>query len=80
MLRWFGHKVLLHECSFYILTRGLLLTAVFLLAGMALLLHSSAWVAARYAEYLLAMGAVLLGSSLLGPLLLEDVLRKCDKR
>lgn len=76
MLRRFRQKVTLHELSVYILTRGLVLTALFLLSALVLQLCSDTWLAARYVEYLVSTGAVLLGAVLLGGLLLEDVLRK----
>lgn len=76
MLRLLRRRVMLHEWSIYILNKGLFLTFLFLLTAVSLPLISSSWLADQYAEYLTAMGAVLLGAALLGSLLVEDVLRK----
>ena len=54
-------------------------TASILLAALLLRLWTGPadpWLLNWYADYVQAMAAVLLGTSLIGPLLLEDVLRR----
>ena len=76
MSHFFRKRVAVHELTFYILTRGLFLTFLFVLAAVAMLEGERTWLATQYAQYLFAMGAVLMGASLIGPLLVEDILRK----
>ncbi|NCB62388.1 MAG: hypothetical protein EOM52_02055 [Clostridia bacterium] len=76
MSRIFKTRIPIHELSYYILTRGLFLTFLFLAAAVALLAGNATWLAIWYAEYLFTMGAVLLATSLIGPLLVEDILRR----
>lgn len=76
MSKLFQTRVSVHDWTFYILTRGLCLTLLFLLGAVALHLGSSAWLAVQYANHLFTMGGVLLAVSLIGPLLVEDILRK----
>ena len=66
----FRRPARLHELSFFLMTRGLFLTFALLLAGQ------DPWLAGWYARYLQSMACVLFGVSLIGPLLLEDVLRR----
>ena len=73
----FRRPARLHELSFFLMTRGLFLTYALLLAAVALLLAGQdPWLAGWDARYLPAMACVLFGVSLIGPLLLEDVLRR----
>lgn len=76
MSHFFTKRIPIHELSHYIMTRGLFLTFLFLIAAVALLTGSTEWLAGWYAEYLFTMSAVLLGVSLLGPLLVEDIYRR----
>ena len=72
-------RVALHDWPLFVLTRGLCMTTVFLLAALLLRLWTGPadpWLLNWYADYVQAMAAVLLGASLIGPLLLEDVLRR----
>lgn len=67
----------LHPLPHFLLTRGLCLTCALLLSACVLLLAGdNPWLAGWYARYLQSMAAVMLGVSLIGPLLLEDILRK----
>lgn len=67
----------LHALPHFLLTRGLCLTCALLLSACALLLAGEdPWLAGWYARYLQSMAAVMLGVSLIGPLLLEDIMRK----
>lgn len=67
----------LHELSFYLMTRGICLTYLLLLSAIALLLGGrDPWLAGWYANHLQNMAHILFGVSLIGPLLLEDVLRR----
>lgn len=67
----------LHPLPHYLMTRGLWLTFALLFSAAVLLLAGrDPWLAGWYAHYLQSMAAVMLGASLIGPLLLEDVLRK----
>ena len=75
----FQKQVTLHDGSLFVLTRGLCLTATFLLASLLMLLWTgpaNPWLLHWYADYLESMATVLLGLSLIGSLLLEDVLRR----
>lgn len=68
---------MLHELTYYMMTHGLWLTYAYLTSAIFLLLkgedsHLASW----YAAYMQSMAAVLLGASLIGALLLEDILRK----
>lgn len=67
----------LHPLSHFLLTRGLALTCALLLSAILLLTAGEpAWLALRYAQILQSSAAALLGTALLGSLLLEDLLRK----
>lgn len=67
----------LHDLPYFLLTRGLWLTFALLISASVLLLAGqNPWLAGWYARYLQSMAAVMLGVSLIGPLLLEDILRK----
>ena len=73
----FRRPARLHELSFFLMTRGLFLTYALLLAAVALLLAGQdPWLAGWYARNLQSKACVLFGVSLIGPLLLEDVLRR----
>ncbi len=76
MLQQLRQPARLHGWSYYILTRGLWLTAALLLSALVLLRGDDPWLARWYAGYLQDMAAVTLGGALLGSLLLEDVLRR----
>lgn len=66
-----------HPLPHFLMTRGLCLTYALLLSACTLLLAGdNPWLAGWYARYLQSMSAVMLAVSLIGPLLLEDVLRK----
>ena len=66
----------LHPLPYFLLTRGLVLTCALLLSAIVLLAAGEPhWLALWYARQLQSSDAVLLGTSLFGPLLLEDVLR-----
>ena len=78
MRHWLRKRVALHDWPLFLLTRGLCMTTIFLLAALLLRLWTGPadpWLLNWYADYVQAMAAVLLGTSLIGPLLLEDVLR-----
>lgn len=75
----FKTQVALHDWSLFILTRGLCLTATFLLSSLLMRLWTgpaNPWLLLWYADYLESMATVLLGLSLIGSLLMEDVLRR----
>lgn len=75
--RLFHRSVPLRDLPHFLMTRGVLLTYALLLSSAALLLGGeNIWLASWYARYLQSMAALLWGVSLIGPLLLEDVLRK----
>ena len=66
----------LHPLPYFLLTRGLVLACAPLLSALLLLAAGEPhWLALWYARQLQSSAAVLLGTSLFGPLLLEDVLR-----
>lgn len=68
---------ILHDLPHFLLTRGLCLTCALLASACALLLAGDdPWLAGWYARYLQSMAGVMLAASLIGPLLLEDVMRK----
>ena len=67
----------LHPLPHFLMTRGLILTLALLCSAIVLLsIGQPYWIALYYARALQSNAALLLGRSLLGPLLLEDVLRR----
>ena len=66
----------LHPLPHFLLTRGLVLTLLLLCSAAVLLTAGEPiWLALQYARTLQSDALVLLGASLWGPLLLEDILR-----
>ena len=70
-------QISLHPLPHFLLTRGLALTCALLLSAVVLLAAGEPWhLALWYARRLQSSAAVLLGTSLIAPLLLEDLLRR----
>ena len=67
---------MLHTLPYYLMTRGLWLTYAYLASAILLLLAGGGGEAAWYAAYLESMAQVLLGTALIGPMLLEELLRR----
>ena len=71
-----GGTGMLHTLTYYLMTRGLWLTYAYLASAILLLLAGGGGEAAWYAAYLESMAQVLLGTALIGPILLEELLRR----
>ena len=76
MLEKRGEGEMIHELTYYLMTRGLWLTYAYLAAAILTLVQGEEpWLAGWYARYYQSLSVVMFGTSLIGPLLVEDVLR-----
>lgn len=77
LLQIFRRSAPLHELPFFLMTRGICLTYLLLASAIVFVLAGrDQWLAGWYASYLRSTAHILFGISLIGPLLLEDVLRR----
>lgn len=73
----FHRQVALRDLTHFLMTRGFFLTYTLLISSAVFLLWGeNVWLAGWYAHYLQVAAVAMWGVSLIGPLLLEDILRK----
>lgn len=69
----------LHALTYYLMGRGVLVACSLAASAIAIALFGrDPWLAGVYVGYLEAYIPVVFGAALIGPLLLEDVLRKTE--